>query len=47
VTTRRRQDAVADRREEYHTYPPRSALGMLTPAEIADRWRQDHRPQPA
>jgi putative transposase len=34
---------VADWREEYNTYRPHSALGMLTPAEFAERWR-DRRP---
>jgi len=32
---------VADRREEYNTYRPHSALGMLTPSEFAERWRKD------
>ncbi len=31
---------VQDWREEYNTYRPHSALGMLTPAEFADRWRK-------
>ena len=30
---------VADWQEEYNTYRPHSALGMLTPAEFAERWR--------
>ena len=34
---------VADWKEEYNTYRPHSALGMLTPAEFAARWR-DRRP---
>ncbi len=37
------QVLVADWREEYNTYRPHSALGMLTPAEFAVRWR-DGRP---
>jgi putative transposase len=31
---------VDDWREEYNTYRPHSALGMLTPAEFAARWRE-------
>ncbi len=34
---------VADWKEEYNSYRPHSALGMLTPAEFAARWR-DRRP---
>ncbi len=37
------QVLVADWREEYNTYRPHSALGMLTPVEFAARWR-DGRP---
>ena len=33
------QVLVADWQEEYNTYRPHSALGMLTPAEFAERWR--------
>ena len=33
------QVLVADWREEYNTYRPHSALGMLTPSEFAERWR--------
>ncbi len=36
------QVLVEDWREEYNTYRPHSALGMLTPDEYADRWRHDH-----
>jgi len=32
---------VADWREEYNTYRPHSALGMLTPAAFVERWRMD------
>jgi len=32
------QVLVADWKEEYNTYRPHSALGMLTPAEFAGRW---------
>jgi putative transposase len=32
---------VDDWREEYNTYRPHSALGMLTPAEFAARWREE------
>lgn len=39
------QVLVADWREEYNTYRPHSALGMLTPIEYADQWRQDHQLQ--
>lgn len=35
------QVLVADWREEYNTYRPHSALGMLTPVEFAARWRAD------
>jgi putative transposase len=35
------QVLVADWREEYNTYRPHSALGMLTPAEFAVRWRAE------
>lgn len=30
---------VGDWREEYNSYRPHSALGMLTPTEFAERWR--------
>jgi len=33
------QVLVADWREEYNTYRPHSALGMLTPAEFARQWQ--------
>jgi putative transposase len=33
------QVLVADWRIEYNTYRPHSALGMVTPAEFAERWR--------
>ena len=39
------QVLVADWRTEYNTYRPHSALGMLTPAEFADHWRQTNQPQ--
>ncbi len=39
------QVLVADWREEYNTYRPHSALGMLTPAEFASRWRVDRQLQ--
>ena len=32
---------VADWKDEYNTYRPHSALGMLTPSEFAERWRED------
>ena len=35
------QVLVADWRQEYNTHRPHSALGMLTPAAFADRWRTD------
>jgi putative transposase len=38
------QVLVADRRTEYNTYRPHSALGMLTPVEFADQWRQTNPP---
>ena len=33
------QVLVADWREEYNTYRPHSALGMLTPVQFAEQWR--------
>ena len=39
------QVLVADWRVEYNHYRPHSALGMLTPAEFAARWRTEHQPQ--
>jgi putative transposase len=39
------QVLVADWRTEYNTYRPHSALGMLTPADSADRWRPTNPPQ--
>mgnify|MGYP000710389069 CR=1 FL=1 len=39
------QVLVADWREEYNTYRPHSAMGMLTPAEFARQWRTDNQPQ--
>jgi putative transposase len=38
------QVLVADWRTEYNTYRPHSALGMLTPAEYADQWKQTNPP---
>jgi putative transposase len=35
---------VADWRDEYNTYRPHSALGMLTPDEFAERWASLHQP---
>jgi putative transposase len=32
------QVLVADWREEYNTYRPHSALGMLAPVELAEKW---------
>lgn len=32
---------IDDWRTEYNTYRPHSALGMLTPAEYAKRWRSN------
>ncbi len=34
------QVLVADWRQEYNTYRPHSALGMLSPAGFAAQWRQ-------
>ena len=39
------QVLVADWRNEYNTYRPHSALGMLTPTEFAGRWTQTNQPQ--
>jgi transposase InsO family protein len=39
------QVLVADSRTEYNTYSPHSALGVLTPAEFADRPRPTNPPQ--
>ena len=39
------QVLVADWRDEYNHYRPHSALGMLTPAAFAARWRTEHQPQ--
>ncbi len=39
------QVLVADWREEYNTYRPHSALGMRSPVEFTDQWRQDHQLQ--
>jgi putative transposase len=36
---------VANWRTEYNAYRPHSALGMLTPTEFADQWRQTNPPQ--
>ena len=41
------QVLVADWRAEYNTYRPHSALGMLTPAAFAARWRTEHQPTPS
>ena len=39
------QVLIADWRIEYNTYRPHSALGMLTPVEFADHWRQTNPPK--
>jgi putative transposase len=39
------QVLVADWRTEYNTYGPHSALGMLTPVDFADQWRQTSSPK--
>ncbi len=39
------QVLVADWRGEYNTSRPHSALGMLTPADYADQWRQTNQPK--
>jgi putative transposase len=39
------QVLIADWQIEYNTYRPHSALGMLTPAEFTDHWRQTNQPQ--
>jgi putative transposase len=39
------QVLVADWRIEYNNHRPHSALGMLTPTQYADRWRQVNQPQ--
>ena len=39
------QILIGDWQIEYNTYRPHSALGMLTPAEFADHWRQTNQPQ--
>jgi transposase InsO family protein len=39
------QVLIADWRDEYNNYRPHSALGMLTPAAFATRWRTEHQPQ--
>ena len=36
------QILVADWRNDYNTYRPHSALGMLTPAEYADQWANNN-----
>ena len=36
------QVLVADWRNDYNTYRPHSALGMLTPAEYADQWAKNN-----
>ncbi len=36
------QVLVADWRNDYNTYRPHSALGMLTPAEHADQWAKNN-----
>ena len=36
---------VADWRQEYNTYRPHFALGMLTPTEFAQKWKTEHQPQ--
>lgn len=39
------QVLVADRRQEYNTYRPHSALAMLTPTKFAEQWRTEHQPK--
>jgi putative transposase len=39
------QVLVGDWKEEYNSYRPHSALGMLTPNEFARRWRNEHQLQ--
>ena len=39
------QVLVADWKDEYNTYRPHSALGMLTPAAFATRWQTEHQPE--
>ena len=39
------QVLVADWRNDYNTYRPHSALGMLTPAEYADQWAKNNQPK--
>jgi transposase InsO family protein len=39
------QVLVVDWRQEYDTYRPHSALGMLTPTEFAAQWRQTNQSQ--
>ena len=41
------QVLVADWRNDYNTYRPHSALGMLTPAEYADQRAKDNQPKPS
>ena len=38
------QVLVADWHDEYNTYRPHSALGMLTPADFGTRYRTEHQP---
>ncbi len=39
------QVLVGDWKEEYNSYRPHSALGMLTPNEFARQWRNEHQLQ--
>ncbi len=41
------QVLVADRGNDYNTYRPHSALGMLTPAEHADQWAKNNPKKPS
>ncbi len=41
------QVLVADWQTDYNTYRPHSALGMLTPAEYAERWAKDNPKKPS
>ena len=38
------QVLIADWRTEYNQHRPHSALGLLTPTEFADHWRQTNQP---
>ena len=41
------QVLVNDWRNDYNTYRPHSALGMLTPTEHADQWANNNQPKPS